>query len=152
MANDLNQCTFTGRLGRDAEVKFLTSGDAVANFTMAVGKKWKDKNSEVKEATTWVRVTFFGVVAEKVVGPYGKKGTQVLVVGEMTQRKYTDKDGAEKEVTEIKGEKFQLLGNGPSEAGAAPASRPAAPAARPAAAAPAPARKPAPVDDGDVPF
>lgn len=155
MANDLNQCMFIGRLGKDPEVKYMPSGDAVVSFSLAVGKKWKDKNtSEVKEATTWVPVNYFGAVAE-IVGKFCKKGSQVMVTGEFTVRKWVDKDGNDRYATEIRGDKLQLLGSAPGEAGAAPAQRPAAaPAARPAAAAPAPApaRKPAPADDDSIPF
>lgn len=148
MANDLNMCVFIGRLGRDPELRYLPNGDAAVNISIAVGKSWKDKNSgEKKEVTTWVPVSFFGKTAE-IVGEYCKKGSQLQITGEFSVRKYTDKDGNEKQITEIKGDRMQLLGS-PGDGqgrqqGSAPAQR--------QAAAPA-ARRPAPVDDGDdIPF
>lgn len=138
---DLNLCVFIGRLGRDPEVKFLPSGDAVCSFSIAVAKKWKDKQSgETKEQTTWVPCSVFGKTAE-LLGKYGKKGGQLRVNGEFSVRKYTDKDGNEKTQTEIKVQDFQLLGAKPEGAGGA---------------APAPAPRPAPKAasdmDDDIPF
>lgn len=110
MANDLNQCTFIGRLGKDPEVRSFPSGDKVVNISIAVGKTWKDKESgDKKESTTWVPVSFFGKTAE-IVGEYCKKGSQILVVGEFVVRKY-QKDGEDRYATEIRGERMQLLGS-----------------------------------------
>lgn len=139
---DLNYCVFIGRLGRDPEVRYLPNGDAACNFSLAVGKKWKDKNTgETKEQTTWVRCSAFGKTAE-LVGQYAKKGSQMRVNGELSVRKYNDKDGAEKESTEIRVQDFQLLGARPD--GAAPAPAPAR--------APAAAPRQAPAPDDDIPF
>lgn len=155
MANDLNQYTCIGRLGRDPEVRFMPNGDAAVNISLAVGKSWKDKNSgEKKETTTWVPVSFFGKTAE-IIGEYCKKGSQLLITGEFSMRKYTDKDGNEKQITEIKGDRMQLLGGRPDGAGGgqqgAPAQRQAAPAQRQA-----PAQRPAAGGfddmDSDIPF
>lgn len=143
---DLNIFLCTGRLGRDPELRHLPNGDAALNVSIAVGKKWKDKASgETKEQTTWVRCSMFGKTAE-LMCQYAKKGTQVRITGELQVRKFTDKDGAEKESTEIRVSEFQLLGGRPD--GAAPAS-----AARPPAAAPA-ARQASSFDstDSDIPF
>jgi single-strand DNA-binding protein len=140
---DLNACFFIGRLGRDPEVKHLSNGDAACNFSIAVGKRWKDKSSgETKEQTTWVRCSAFGKTAE-LIGQYAKKGSQMRVNGELSVRKYSDKDGVEKESTEIRVQDFQLLGAAP---GGAPA---AAPARAPAAAPRAPAGG---AMDDDIPF
>lgn len=154
MANDLNQFTAIGRLGRDPELRYMPNGDAAVNISIAVGKSWKDKSSgEKKEVTTWVPVSFFGKTAE-IVGEYCKKGSQILIAGEFSVRKYTDKDGNEKQITEIKGDRMQLLGS-PGDGqgrqqGSAPAARQSAPAQRQA-----PAAKPAKgfddMDD-DIPF
>lgn len=145
MANDLNQCFFIGRLGKDPEVRYLPSGVAVANISIAVGKSWKDKTSgEKKEATTWVPVSFFDKLAE-IVGEYCKKGSQIQVSGEFTVRKYQDKDGGDRYATEIRGTSMQLLGGKPDgERAPAPAPRAAAPAPRAAASTG--------FDDSDVPF
>ena len=121
---DLNLCVFTGRLGRDPEVRRLQNGDAAVNISIAVGKQWKDKNTgDKKGQTTWVPVSFFGRTAE-LVGQYCQKGSHIRVTGEFSVRKYTDKDGNEKTVTEIRGQDLQLLGGRPDGAGAgAPAQQ-----------------------------
>lgn len=137
---DLNMCLFVGRLGRDPEVRNLSNGDAACNFSIAVGKKWRDKASgETKEQTTWVRCSAFGKTAE-LIGQYAKKGSQLRVNGELSVRKYNDKDGVEKESTEIRVQDFQLLGGKPDGDAPAPARAPAA-APRQAAA-----------QDDDIPF
>jgi len=133
MANDLNMWVGIGRLGRDPEVRYLPNGDAVVNISIAVGKSWTDKNTkEKKESTTWVPVNFFGKTAE-IVGEYCRKGSQIQVTGEFSVRKYTDQSGNEKQVTEIRGDRMQLLGSPAGEGGQrqqAPAQRQAAPAQR----------------------
>lgn len=137
---DLNYCVFIGRLGRDPETKTLSNGEMACNFSIAVGKKWRDKASgETKEQTTWVRCSAFGKTAE-LIGMYAKKGSQLRVNGELSVRKYTDKDGAEKESTEIRVQDFQLLGGKPEGAAPAPARAPAA------------APRQAPAQDDDIPF
>ena len=142
---DLNLFVCIGRLGRDPEVRYMPNGDAAVNISLAVGKKWKDKQSgETKEQTTWVRCSAFGKTAE-LIGKYAKKGGQMRVTGELSVSKYNDKDGVEKESTEIRVQDFQLLGGRPD--GAAPAP---APARAPAAAPRAPAGRMD--DDGDIPF
>ena len=136
MANDLNQCTFIGRFGKDPELKYFPSGDAVVNTSIACGKSWNDKQSgEKREVTTWVPLVFTGKPAE-VIAQYCKKGSQIYVSGEFTVRKWTDKDGNDKYQTEVRVMNFQLIGGKADGAGggqaAAPAQRPAA-APRPAA-------------------
>ena len=101
MANDLNQCTFTGRLGADPDVKYIPSGDAVANFTVAVGSQWKDKDTgEKKESAQWVRCVAWRKTAE-LVGTYLSKGKRVLVQGKWQTRTWDDKDGKKQYMTEI---------------------------------------------------
>ena len=113
----LNKATLIGNLGRDPEVRYMPSGDAVVNMAIATTDKWKDKNTgEPKEATEWHRVNFFGKLAE-VCGQYLKKGSQVYVEGKIVTRKYTDKDGVEKFSTEVvlqnyRGELTMLGGRG----------------------------------------
>lgn len=110
---DLNLCVFVGRLGKDPELKHMQSGDAVCNTSIAVGRRWKDKSSgEMKEQTTWVPLAFWGKSAE-LLGQYAKKGAQIRVTGELTVRKYTDKENMERTVTEIRVTDFQLLGAKP---------------------------------------
>lgn len=108
--SDLNQCQFIGRLGKDPEIRYAPSGDAVANFSVASSQKWKDKNGEKQEKTEWVRLVAFGKLAE-IVGEYLKKGAQVYVSGRMQTRKYTDKDGVERYTTEVVLDQMQMLGS-----------------------------------------
>jgi len=151
----VNKVIIVGNIGRDPEVKYLPSGDGVANISVATTDRWKDKaTGEMKEATEWHRVNFFGKTAE-IAGQYLKKGSQVYIEGSLRTRKYTDKDGVEKYATEIKGDTMQMLGSRDT-GGAAPGQRQApaaAPASRPA---PAPAARPAPGGfddmDDDIPF
>lgn len=120
--SSLNKCQFIGNLGRDPEVKYMPSGDAVASISIGVTESWKDKSTgEKKEHTEWVRISFFGKLAE-IAGEYLKKGSQVYVEGSMRTRKYTDKDGVEKYATEIRGETMKMLGSRPAgDSGSAPA-------------------------------
>lgn len=104
-SNDLNQCNFIGRLGKDPETRYLASGDAVTSFTIAVG--WKSRD---KEGAEWVTVTTFGKLAE-IVSEYCAKGKQVFVSGRMKTDKY-DKDGQTHYSTKIVADKVQLLGGG----------------------------------------
>ena len=115
MANDLNQCSFIGRLGKDVEIKYTQSGDAIASFSIAIGSAWKDKNGQKQEATEWINCTAFGKLAE-IMGKYLAKGSQVYVSGRMKTDKYTDKSGVEKYFTKIIVDKMQMLG-GKSEGG-----------------------------------
>ena len=105
MANDVNSCHFVGRLGNDPTINSLPSGDQVANFSIAVGWKTKDK-----EGVEWPRIVAFGKLAE-ICGQYLKKGSQVYVSGYMRTRKYTDKNGVERESTEYVADKMQMLGS-----------------------------------------
>lgn len=109
MANDLNQCNFVGRLGRDPETRTFPSGDMVANATLAVGSKWKDKSTgELKESTEWVRLVFNGKSAE-IAAQYLRKGSQIFVTGEMRTREW-EQDGVKRYSTEIRVNNFQMLG------------------------------------------
>lgn len=146
----LNQAQIIGHLGKDPEVRYLPSGEAVANFSIATTEKWKDKNSgEQREETEWHRISVFGRLAE-IVGEYLKKGSLVFIQGKIKTRKYTDKDGAERYATEIRAETMKMLGGRDSNQGGAPAQR-QAPAASPR---PAPAPAPSGFDDmdDDIPF
>lgn len=111
-----------GNLGRDPETRYLPSGEAVCNFSVAVTESWKDKASgEKKESTVWYRVSAFGKLAE-ICGQYLKKGSQVLVDGKMQTRKWQDKEGVEKETWELKADNMTMLGGKP-EGSSAPAQQ-----------------------------
>lgn len=110
MSNDLNSCSFIGRLGKDPEVRYAPSGDAIASFSIAVGSQWKDKNGEKQEATEWVNVTAFGKLGE-ICGEYLKKGSQIFLSGRMKTEKWQDKDGHDRYSTKIIADKMQMLGS-----------------------------------------
>jgi single-strand DNA-binding protein len=170
----VNKVILVGNLGRDPEIRYLPSGDPVANITIATSSKYKGKDGNMVEETEWHRVTFFGKLAE-IVGQYLKKGRSVYVEGRIKTRKYTDKDGVEKYATDIIANEMQMLGgregmgepSGDYEGGdsgegggysrQAPAARPAQrPAAPPPAARQAPpqSRPSSGFDDmdDDIPF
>ena len=155
----VNKDILIGNCGRDPEVRYLPSGQAVANVSVATTSKRKDRTSgEMVEETQWHRVTFFDRLAE-IVGEYVKKGRPIYVEGRLVYRKFTNKDGVEQNATDIIATEMQLLGGregmgAPSGGGAgddeyggggggaprrsAPPSRAPAPAAqRPAASKPA---------------
>ncbi|MHB1353506.1 MAG: single-stranded DNA-binding protein [Thiobacillus sp.] len=106
----VNKVILVGNLGRDPEMRYLPSGEAVANLAIATTDKYKDKSGQMVEQTEWHRVSFFGRTAE-VCGQYLKKGSQVYVEGAIRTRKYTDKEGVEKYATEIRGDRMQMLGS-----------------------------------------
>jgi single-strand DNA-binding protein len=176
----VNKVIIVGNLGRDPEMRYMPSGDAIANIAVATSYKSKDKNTgEQKELTEWHRISFFGRLAE-IVGQYLKKGSSVYVEGRLQTRKYTDKDGVEKYATDIVAENMQMLGgragseddfgqdDGGYEAAPRPAATRPAPAARPqqqrqgtggGAGGSPPNRGPRPSsadqhfpDDDDIPF
>ncbi len=111
----LNKVQLIGNLGADPEMKYLQSGDAVVNISIATTDKWKDKTSgEQKERTEWHRVSFFGRAAE-VIAEYCYKGSSIYIEGSLQTRQY-EKEGVTHYATDIKGRNFQLLG-GKSDGG-----------------------------------
>src|ERR1700756_2783968 len=146
----VNKVIIVGNLGADPETRYTPSGDAVTNIRVATTDRWKDKASgEMKEATEWHRIAFFGRLAE-VAGEYLKKGSQVYVEGSLRTRKWQDKDGQDRYSTEIRGDVMQMLGR--REGSGEP--RPEA-AARASEAKPVAAKKPAGKFDDmedDIPF
>ncbi len=163
----VNKVILVGNCGRDPEIRYLPSGQAVANVSIATSSRRKDRNSgEMVEDTQWHRVTFYDRLAE-IAGEYLKKGRPAYIEGRLKYGKYTDQSGVEKNTVDIIATELQLLGGregmgGGDEGGGgggysrptpAPAQRPAAPAARPAPA-PAAARPSSGFDDmdDDIPF
>ena len=106
----VNKVILVGNLGADPEVRYLPSGDAVANIRLATTDRYKDKASgEFKELTEWHRVAFFGRLAE-IVNEYLKKGSSVYIEGRIRTRKWTDQSGQERYSTEIVADQMQMLG------------------------------------------
>jgi single-strand DNA-binding protein len=162
----VNKVILVGNCGRDPEVRYLPSGQAVANVSIATSSRRRDKNTgESMEDTQWHRVTFYDRLAE-IAGEYVKKGRPIYVEGRLKYGKYTDPSGVEKNTVDIIATELQLLGGREGMGGAAgfdesaPAARRAAPAASPRPAAPIhrPVPTPAPasaftmIDDDDLPF
>ena len=164
----VNKVIIIGNLGKDPEVRYLPSGSAICNITVATSRQWKDKTSgDRQEETEWHRIALFDRLAE-IAGEYLKKGRPVYIEGRLKTRKYTDKDGVEKYTTEIIADQMQLLGGREGGTGGgtdegygeprAEAPRRSTPPQRPAAA-PAAAPRPAPKSstgfddmDDDIPF
>lgn len=129
MANDLNSCTFIGRLGKDVEMRYLPSGKAVASFSIACGESWKDQQGQKQERTEWVNITAFDKLAE-IIGEYLAKGSKVYIQGKMKTEKYTDNNGVEKYSTKIIAQNMQMLDSkhqdgGQQQGQQAPQQRPA---------------------------
>ena len=134
MAGSVNKVILVGNLGKDPEVRRMTSGDPVVNLSVATSESWRDKASgERKEKTEWHRVVIFNKNLAEVAEKYLRKGSKVYVEGQLQTRKWTDKDGAEKYSTEVvlqnfRGELTMLDGRNGGEgggrrgAGEAPAS------------------------------
>ena len=155
----VNTVILMGNCGRDPEVRYLPSGQAVANVSIATSTKRKDKNSgETIEDTQWHRITFYDRLAE-IAGEYVKKGRPIYVEGRLKYGTYTDKTtGVEKNTVDIIATELQLLGGregmgGPSDDGGARApARSAAPAAPSAPRTAAPAKSGFDDMDDDIPF
>ena len=106
----VNKVILVGNLGADPEIRYLPSGDAIANIRLATTDRYKDKASgEFKEATEWHRVAFFGRLAE-IVGEYLKKGSSVYIEGRLRTRKWQGQDGQDRYSTEIVADQMQMLG------------------------------------------
>lgn len=162
----VNKVILVGNCGRDPEVRYLPSGQAVANVSVATSSKRKDRNTgEMVDDTQWHRVTFYDRLAE-IAGEYVRKGRPIYVEGRLKYGKYTDQSGVEKNTVDIIATELQLLGGRegmgqPADDGGDAAPRRAPPpsraapaaAARPAAAAAAPKPSSGFDDlDDDIPF
>lgn len=106
----VNKVILVGNLGRDPETRYTADGAAVTNITIATSDKWKDKaTGEMKEATEWHKIAFFGRQAE-IAGEYLKKGRSVYIEGKLRTRKWQDKEGQDRYTTEIIADNMQMLG------------------------------------------
>lgn len=105
----VNKCIFIGNLGRDPEIRYMPSGDAMANFSIACTDSFKSKTGERQERTEWVRIVMFGKQAE-IAGEYLKKGSPVYIEGRLQTRKWQNKEGQDQYTTEIVADRMQMLG------------------------------------------
>jgi single-strand DNA-binding protein len=96
----VNKVILVGNLGKDPEVRYTPSGQAVANFTMATNENWTDKQGQKQERTEWHRIVVWGKVAE-LCGEYLSKGRQVYIEGRLQTREWTNKEGAKQYTTEV---------------------------------------------------
>jgi len=156
----VNKVILVGNCGRDPEIRYLPSGQAVANVSVATSSRRKDRNTgETVEDTQWHRVTFYDRLAE-IAGEYVKKGRPIYVEGRLKYGKYTDPSGVEKNTVDIIATELQLLGGreGMGSPSAEDTGGQAPRTVAPAASRPAPASKPAAASTGfddmddDIPF
>lgn len=146
MARGINKVILVGNCGKDPETRYMPSGGAVTNISIATSESWKDKQTgEQKERTEWHNVVFFGRLGE-IAGEYLRKGSQVYVEGSLRTEKWQDKNGNDRYTTKIIASEMQMLGGRTSGDSYAPAQ--STPASKPEPAA-------ATVEDGfddDIPF
>ncbi len=110
MARGVNKVIIVGNLGQDPETRYMPSGAAVTNFTVATNESWKDKQTgEQKERTEWHRVAMFNRLAE-IAAEYLRKGSQVYIEGKLRTRKWQGQDGQDRYTTEIIADEMQMLG------------------------------------------
>ncbi len=112
----VNKVILIGRLGKDPETRYMTSGEAVTNCTLATSENWKDKSGEKQEKTEWHNLVFYRRLAE-IAGEYLKKGSQIYVEGKLQTRKWQTKEGQDRYTTEIVVSEMTMLGGKSSGAG-----------------------------------
>jgi single-strand DNA-binding protein len=120
MARGVNKVIIVGNLGNDPETRYMPSGSAVTNLSVATNESWKDKQTgEQKDRTEWHRVAMFGRLAE-IAAEYLRKGSQVYIEGKLRTRKWQDQQGNDRYSTEVIADEMQMLGG--RSGGGAPAS------------------------------
>jgi single-strand DNA-binding protein len=150
----VNKVILIGRLGKDPETRYMTSGEAVTNATLATSENWKDKSGEKQEKTEWHNLVFYRRLAE-IAGEYLKKGSQIYVEGKLQTRKWQDKEGKDRYTTEIVVNEMTMLGGKSSGSGSFEVveNKPAAASGGAAPAKAAPAGKSSFDNfDDDIPF
>lgn len=147
MARGVNKVILVGNLGQAPEIKYLPSGAAVCNISIATAEAWRDKQTgEKQERTEWHRVVMFARLAE-IAGEYLRKGAQVYLEGRLQTRKWQDKDGHDRYSTEIVANELQMLGSRPGgHSDGQDDTRPTRRTTQPIAA------KDLDTDDDDIPF
>lgn len=120
MARGINKVILVGNLGADPETRYMPSGSAVTNLSLATSESWKDKQTgEQKERTEWHKVAMFNRLAE-IAAEYLRKGSQVYIEGKLRTRKWQDRDGNDRWTTEVIADEMQMLGGRGGGGGAAP--------------------------------
>jgi single-strand DNA-binding protein len=115
----VNKVILIGNLGRDPEVRTIEGGAKVANFSLATTESYKNKDGNRVDQTEWHRIVLWRGLAE-IAEKYLRKGNSIFVEGRITTRKYTDKDGIERSITEIVGTNMTMLGGRRDDSGYAP--------------------------------
>ena len=111
MARGVNKVILVGNLGKDPETRYMPSGSAVTNLTLATSESWKDKQTgDQQERTEWHKVAMFGRLAE-IAAEYLRKGSQIYIEGKLRTRKWQDKEGKDRWTTEIVADEMQMLGS-----------------------------------------
>ncbi len=146
MARGINKVILVGNLGADPETRYMPSGSAVTNLSVATSESWKDKQSgEQKDRTEWHKVAMFNRLAE-IAAEYLRKGSQVYIEGKLRTRKWQDRDGNDRWTTEVVADEMQMLGGRGGGGGSAPMGSDSRPSS-------SPAPQPGPDDfDDDIPF
>jgi len=122
MARGINKVIVVGNLGQDPDTRYMPSGSAVTNITVATNESWKDKQTgEQKDRTEWHKVAMFGRLAE-IAAEYLRKGSQVYIEGKLRTRKWQDKQGNDRYTTEIVADEMQMLGGRGGAGSGAPMS------------------------------
>lgn len=101
MSFSFNQAILVGNVGRDPDIRTTTAGDRIASFTLATSEQWKSKTGEKQEATEWHNIVCFDSLKADLVEKHLRTGTRVFVRGKIKSRKWTDREGKERYVTEI---------------------------------------------------
>lgn len=105
----VNKVILVGHIGKTPEIKYMTNGDPVANFSLATTENWKDKSGDKQSKTEWHRIVIFGKLAG-IVEQYLDKGSQIYIEGKLQTRKWQNKEGVDVYTTEIIADRMQMLG------------------------------------------
>lgn len=132
----VNKVILIGNLGQDPDTRYMSSGDAVTNISLATTDTWKDRNGQKQEKTEWHKITAYRKLAE-IMGEYLTKGRQVYIEGKLETRKWTDKNNTDRYTTEIIATDMKMLGSKPDNNNQS---------------SPSPETDSAPVDEDDIPF
>ena len=108
MAGSFNRITIVGNLGRDPEMRYMPSGDPVASFSVATTERWRTRDGQQQERTTWFSVSAFGKLAE-TCSQYLHKGSYVYLEGTLSQREYTDREGAQRTSLDVRAREMRML-------------------------------------------